>query len=92
VAGDPDNAETRLELGRELFETGNVDRAIQETKKILEKKPLYVDALYNLGAMYGNLGQDDLARQYFAKAVAADPISPSGQKAKKGLEVLTAAN
>jgi len=90
VAGDPGNVEARLELGRELFEAGKVDQAIEVTKQILEKKPGNVDALYNLGAIYGNLGQDDLARQYFQKAVASDPNSSSGLKAKKGLETLSA--
>jgi len=90
VAGDPANVEARLELGRELFESGKIDKAIEVTKQILEKKPGNVDALYNLGAIYGNIGQDDMAQQYFQKAVASDPNSSSGLKAKKGLETLSA--
>jgi tetratricopeptide (TPR) repeat protein len=90
IAGDPGNVEARLELGRELFEAGKVDKAIEVTKQILEKKPGNADALYNLGAIYGNLGQDEIAGQYFQKAVASDPNSSSGQKAKKGLETLSA--
>jgi Flp pilus assembly protein TadD len=82
---DQSNAEARLELGRALFEMGQSDAAIAETRKIIEVQPKHVDALYNLGAMYGNMGQDALARQYFEKAVAAGPDSDSGRKSKEAL-------
>lgn len=82
---DPHNTETRIELGRTLFETGQTEAAIVETKKILESQPKQVDALYNLGAIYGNLGQVALARQYFEQAVASAPASESGRMSKEAL-------
>ena len=85
VDADQNNAEARLELGRALFETGQTEAAIAETKKIIESQPRQVDALYNLGAIYGNMGQDALARQYFERAVAAAPDSESGRKSKDAL-------
>lgn len=89
VEADRNNTEARLELGRALFETGDTEAAIAETKKIIEAQPKQVDALYNLGAIYGNLGQEAVARQYFTQAVAADPGSESGRKSKDALARLS---
>jgi Flp pilus assembly protein TadD len=88
VEAEPDNAEARLELGRALFESGDTQQAITETELILKKEPNQVDALYNLGAIYGNLNDRAKAREYFSRAAAADPTSPSGENAKKALAQL----
>ena len=89
VAQEESNRDARLELGRVLFETGDVAGAIRETQILLEKNPSDVDALYNLGAIYGNLNQDDRAKQYFEKVVAVAPDSQSGKLARDGLKQLT---
>lgn len=85
LAQEASNVEARLELGRVLFEAGDIQGAIRETDQILRANPRHVDALYNLGAIYGNTGREDLARKYWAQAVAADPASPSGRQAKEAL-------
>ena len=85
VTQSPKNVEAHLELGRALFETGDVDGAIRSTERVLELVPDHVDALYNLGAIYGNLSQDDRARTYWEKAVAVAPASESGRRAKENL-------
>ena len=82
------NDEARLELGRVLYEAGDVDGAIRETKQLLTHQPNQVDGLYNLGAIYANLSRTDLAREYWSKAIAADPQSDSGRRAKDGLAKL----
>ena len=69
-----------------LFETGDIDGAIHETEQLLEIDPLNIDGLYNLGAIYGNLGKDELARQYWTKAAAVDPTSESSKRARRALE------
>lgn len=89
VDADPNNTEARIELGRALFETGQTEAAIIETKKLLESQPKQVDALYNLGAIYGNLGQGVQARQYFEQAVASAPNSESGRMSREALVRLT---
>jgi TolA-binding protein len=48
-----------------------------------------VDALYNLGAIYGNLGRDDRAREYWKKAVAESPSTESEKRASEGLRALS---
>lgn len=83
---EPANADARLELGRALYEAGDIDGAIKETKQLVEDHPENVDGLYNLGAIYANRNQPDLARDYWTKAVAADALSDSGLKAKNGLQ------
>jgi tetratricopeptide (TPR) repeat protein len=85
---DSKNEEARLELGRALYETGDVDGAIRETKQLLADHPNQVDGLYNLGAIYANLNRADLAREFWSKAVAAAPQTDSGRRAKDSLAQL----
>jgi tetratricopeptide (TPR) repeat protein len=86
LEGDPKNADARLELGRALFDAGDMDGAIRETKQLLADHPDHVDGLYNLGAIYANQDQFDLARPYWSRAVEVDPSSDSGTKAALGLQ------
>ncbi len=85
VASDSKNVDARLELSRTLYETNDVDGALSETKRLLADHPNQVDALYNIGAIYANLGKTDLARQYWNQAVAAEPNSESGRKSADAL-------
>jgi protein O-GlcNAc transferase len=85
VAADSKNVDARLELSRTLYEIDDVDGAFTETKRILTDNPNQVDALYNIGAIYANLGKADLARQYWTQAVATDPNSDSGRKSADAL-------
>lgn len=90
VNAEPDNAENRLELGRAMFEAGNVEGAIAETKRILDKNPKHVDALYNLGAIHANVHQEAKAREYWKLAIAAGPETESGRNAKASIAKLDA--
>jgi tetratricopeptide (TPR) repeat protein len=92
VAQDSNNRDARLELGRSLFQTGDFEGAIRETNTLLQQHPKDVDALYNMGAIYGNLGQDLRVREYWEAAVAAAPDSESGKRASEGLKQLTGTN
>ena len=85
---DSKNEEARLELGRTLYEAGDVDNAIKETKQLLTDHPQQVDGLYNLGAIYANQNRLDLARDYWSKAVATAPASESGNRARESLAKL----
>lgn len=82
---EPANNEARLELGRLLYESNDLQGSIRETAKILESDPKQVDALYNLGAIYANLNKPDTAREYWDRAVRSDPASDSGKRAKESL-------
>lgn len=88
VKSEPSNQDAHLELGRLLYERNDVNGAIAETEKVLELNPKHVDALYNMGAIYANLGDTARAKSYWSRAVAADPASESSRKAREGLTKL----
>jgi len=88
LKAEPGNIDGRLELGRLLYETNDVQGSLRETAKILESNPRQVDALYNLGAIYANLNNPATARTYWTRAVASDPNSDSGKRAREGLNKL----
>ena len=90
VANEPKNWEARLELGRALYELGDVQGAMAETNFILKENPKNPDALYNLGAIYGNLNNETLAREYWNRTVASDPYSASADLARQSLNRLGA--
>jgi tetratricopeptide (TPR) repeat protein len=87
---EPGNLEARLELGRALYDTGDVEGALTETNRILAENPKHVDALYNMGAINANLNKTQVARDYWTRAVAADPASESGKRAAESLQQLGA--
>jgi tetratricopeptide (TPR) repeat protein len=65
-------------------EPDNADAALELGRMLFKN----ADALYNLGAIFGNMGNDAMARDYFQKAVAANPESESAKKANAGLAEL----
>ena len=85
---DSKNEDARLELGRMLYDSGDIEGALKETKQLLADHPDQVDGLYNLGAIYANQNRLDLAREYWSKAVATAPTSDSGGRAKDSLAKL----
>lgn len=88
IKSEPASQDAHLELGRLLYERNDISGAIAETEKVLELNPRQVDALYNMGAIYANLGNRERARSYWSKAVAADPAAESSRKARDGLTKL----
>jgi tetratricopeptide (TPR) repeat protein len=85
---DSKNEDARLELGRTLYDAGDVEGALKETQQLLADHPNQVDGLYNLGAIYANQNRVDKAREYWSKAVAAAPTSDSGARARESLAKL----
>lgn len=85
IKNEPTSQDAHLELGRLLYERNDVTGAIAETEKVLVLNPNQVDALYNMGAIYANLGNRERARSYWSRAVATDPASDSARKARDGL-------
>jgi tetratricopeptide (TPR) repeat protein len=87
---EPKNTEARLELGRNLYDAGDITGALEQTNRILTDDPKNVDALYNIGAIYANSDKADVAREYWTRAVASAPDSESGKRASEGLKRLGA--
>jgi cytochrome c-type biogenesis protein CcmH/NrfG len=88
VETDGKNEDARLELGRALFEAGDIQGATIETKALLEMNPTNADALYNLGAIEGNLGNFAEARRHWEAVVKASPSSESAAKSRAALTKL----
>ena len=88
VGQESGNLEARLELGRVLFQRGDVQGALDQTQAILKVQPDNPDALYNMGAIYGNLGNATLAREYWGRLIALAPQSESGKRAQRMLPQL----
>jgi len=88
VDRESENLEAKLELGRVLFQRGDVQGALEQTQAILKVQPGNPDALYNVGAIYGNLGNASLAREYWARLIALAPQSESGKRAQRMLPQL----
>ena len=82
------NTGARLELGRVLFQLGDVHGAITQTEEILKSHPSDPEALYNLGAIYGNLGNDQRAAEYWRKLVASAPQTQSAKMAQLAMNRL----
>ena len=85
---DSKNEDARLELGRVLYDTGDVEGSLKETQQLLVDHPNQVDGLYNLGAIYANQNRLDKAREYWSKAVGVAPTSESGARARESLAKL----
>ena len=64
IQREPKNTEARLELGRNLYDTGDVTGAMEQTNQVLSEDQKNVDALYNMGAIYANSSKPEIARDY----------------------------
>ena len=82
LRSEPKNVEVRLEYGRILFESGRITEDIEQTQLILKDQPENADALYNLGAIYGNIGDREKAGKYWDQLISSKPESESGRRAK----------
>jgi protein O-GlcNAc transferase len=63
------NIDKAIQSAFNYHKTGNLQQAELIYKKILQKKPKNIDALYSLGMIYYQLGNYDLAIGYIKKAL-----------------------
>ena len=66
-----------------MFEMGQIEEAIRLNQEILETQPDHPDALYNLGAIYGNRGNRERALFFWKQLVDLHPDSESGVRARE---------
>lgn len=92
---DPADPNARVDMGICYFELARVDsdnapahlsRAIAEMKTAIQNNPNHQPAAFNLGIVNLNAGDMGEAAKWFAKAVAIDPNSDLGKRAKQLLE------
>ncbi len=74
-----------------LFESNDIEGAVRESERLVKDCPTNVDGLYNLGAIHANLNHFDLAKDFWKRAIAANPASDSGERAQDGLAKISQA-
>jgi len=63
----------QIELGRELYENGEFEKAEPVLRGIIEKNPSFADILNMLGVIYHNRGEIGRAKEFFEKAYGVNP-------------------
>lgn len=75
---DPDDVESRIEMGKILFQRGMYEKALIEFKFILERKPDYPDALFYTAVIHYKMELFKTAREEFKRLLS---VAPSYTKA-----------
>jgi choline-sulfatase len=73
---DPKQARVLAVLGSLELRAGRLDQAVPLLKAALEVTPGFVEAICNLGFVQALRGDEAGAREWYAKAVATDPLFP----------------
>lgn len=80
-------AEVHNDLGGIFYENGNLERAVEETKKAIALHPHDAKTHYNLGSALAARGNVEKAEESFRKALEIQPAYP---EAEEGLRKLHA--
>jgi protein O-GlcNAc transferase len=83
---DPHLAEAHIAMGSMYRSLGNPSRAMQEFSTALKEKPS-LDAYFQLGQSYEDLGQHRLAIDYYTAAVQFFPDAPEIYRARATSEL-----
>jgi Flp pilus assembly protein TadD len=73
IAADPDAAEPRFAYAVALEDLGRMTAAHRAYVEVLDRDPLHLGALTNLGSILHGLGARDVARAFYTKAVVEHP-------------------
>jgi tetratricopeptide (TPR) repeat protein len=68
-----DQVELSFRAGQEALKQGQLDRAVEEFKKVLALDPTLIEAEANLGLAYQSLSEYDLAVRHLTKALRERP-------------------
>ncbi|AFH48511.1 Hypothetical protein IALB_0799 [Ignavibacterium album JCM 16511] len=85
---DPKRKDIRFSLTFIYYNKGELDRAEEETKKILEIDKNDSMAKYNLGAIEATRGNDEKAREIWNKLIQENPKSETAELARNALTML----
>lgn len=69
----PDDAEVFYNRGKELYQAGEFQQALESFNKAIELKPDYFEAYTNCGVLLSGFGQFDKAIENFNKAIQLKP-------------------
>ncbi len=73
VAGSPDSAVSRNNLGEALAAAGRLEEALPHFERAVQIKPHYAHGHYNLGHSRQQRGDLDAATKHFLRAIEAEP-------------------
>uniref|UniRef100_A0A7V3E894 Tetratricopeptide repeat protein n=1 Tax=Ignavibacterium album TaxID=591197 RepID=A0A7V3E894_9BACT len=85
---DPKRKDIRFSLTFIYYNKGELDKAEEETNKILAIDKNDSMAKYNLGAIEATRGNNEKARQIWNKLIQEDPKSESAELARNALTML----
>ncbi|MBF0378382.1 MAG: response regulator [Desulfamplus sp.] len=71
-ANNPDKATIHLRNARTFEETGDIEKAIEETRLALQERPKASRILRNLGLLYQKINNDNMTEKCLQKAVAVN--------------------
>lgn len=79
----PDNVPVRMSLAGAYYNNSKRQEAVAELQQILQDKPNYDYAMFNLGVIYLAEGKKDEAIKWWHKVMEADPTGELGKKARE---------
>lgn len=82
----PKNADVRTDMATAFFYSGNMARARQELNRVLAQDPRHRNALFNLGLISKQTGDNKTARSAWQRFLK---VEPSGENADKVRQELT---
>lgn len=85
---DPKRNDIRFSLTFIYYNKGELDKAEEETNKILSYDKNNSMAKYNLGAIEATRGNSESARQIWSKLIQDDPKSETAELARNALTML----
>ncbi len=88
LAVEPKNVEARMNYAGALFNNNQRDQALTELHEVLQHRPDYDFAMYNLGVIYAAKHEHDKAKEWWDKVIARNANSDLAQRAKQSLEAM----
>ena len=83
VALDPGRILGRMALGRLYLEQGDPARALEELGAVLKRAPSLIDAIFDSGVCYEQLGRTDEAVRAWERVMAIHPDHPLAERARE---------
>lgn len=74
---DPGNEDYRIQLAESYAHSGRLELAEKHAKEVLDHNTKNVEAMQLLGRLSARRGDWGLSKDYFEKAIKADPSNPS---------------
>ncbi|MDZ7266987.1 MAG: tetratricopeptide repeat protein [candidate division KSB1 bacterium] len=88
LAVKPGDVETRLNLAGAYFNLKQNDRALAELQTVLQQRPDYDFAMFNMAVIYAAMHEHDKAAEWWNKVIATSKSADLINRAREGLKAL----